>query len=196
MRSWLWRLTRTEFGRTLYETLTQHGVKFSPLYVYARSLHGSNGDDRPISAEGITIESRWGSELDATGRFEDLDPTDTAVLARANGNIVGHLFFSTARPVYASVVEMEMGVEPDTAYIWQLHVDPDHRQQRIGTALLQRACRVAARTDETRTVTALVAVDNTPSQALFETTGFERTELIIYGRLFGLTHRTRWKSSK
>lgn len=194
----LWRLTRNEYGRAVYDALAKRGVKGSLMYVYARSLHGVAGGDPPVP-DGIVLEARQKRDLDTNEApalaFEGLEPTDMVVFAWADGTIVGHVVLSCSRPVYAEAIETTVGEATDTAYLWRLHVDSDHRQRGIGTTLVRRACREAARTDETTAATALVAVDNVPSQALFETAGFERQALIVYGRVIVLTHRTRWPLS-
>lgn len=192
----LWRLTRNEYGRAVYDALAKRGVTGSLMYAYARSLHGIDGSEH-TDPDGIALEARRGHDLDANETpklaFEGLDPTDVVVFARSD-RIVGHVVLSCSRPVYAGAIETAVGGASDTAYLWRLHVDPEHRQRGIGTALVDRACREAARTD-TMTATALVAVDNVPSRALFETAGFERQALIVYGHAFGLTHRMQWSLS-
>lgn len=193
----LWRLTRNDYGRALYAALAKRGVKFSPLYVYTRALGGrcTDGDNASEISEEITLETRRGSEFDAVDAVREPEPTDTVVLARIDETTVGYVFCSVSRSVYVHVLDMEVGNDADTAYVWQLHVNKPHRQRGIATAMVERACRVAAQMDDVTAATALVAVDNTPSKALFETTGFERKALIVYGRVFGWSHRFRWELS-
>lgn len=184
----LWRLTRNDYGRRLYKALARLGVKVSLMYVYARSLDDVSDCDTPIDGS-LTLETRRGSDLERTdGAFDELGHTDIVVVARSNETDVGQVFLSISRPVYADPVEMDVGT--DTAYIWQLHVDQEYRQRGIGTALVDRACQVATR-EAVSSVTALVAVDNVPSQCLFETNGFERRSLITYAYLFGIEHRSQ-----
>lgn len=189
----LWQLTRNEYGRRVYEALVNLGVKISLMYVYARSLDDVDAGEG-LADEAITLETQRGSDLDRTDEgFEELDPTDIVVLARSDETVVGQVFLSSSRSVYAAPVEMDVGV--DAAYIWQLHVDQNHRQRGIGTALVDRACRAASREDAVSSVTALVAVDNVPSQRLFEANRFERLALITYGRFFGVEYRSQRKLS-
>lgn len=192
----LWRLTRNEYGRAMYGALAKRGIKGSLLYVYVRSLH--DADDSDHTPDNITIDVCRERDLDADASeraFQHLDPTDIVVFARSDGQLLGHVVLSCARSVYVSAIETTVGEANDTAYLWRLHVDPAHRQRGIGTALIDRARRVAARADEPTTATALVAIDNVPSQMLFDTNGFDRQALIVYGTAFGLTHRTRWALS-
>lgn len=184
----LWRLTRNDYGRRLYKALARLGVKISLMYVYARSLDDVCDRDTPID-DALTLETQRGSDLDRTdGAFDELGYTDIVVVARSDETVVGQVFLSISRPVYADPVEQ--GVDADAAYIWQLHVDQEYRQRGIGTALVDRACQVATR-EAVSSVTALVAVDNIPSQRLFETNGFERRSLITYACLFGVEHRSQ-----
>ncbi|UPM41960.1 GNAT family N-acetyltransferase [Halocatena salina] len=192
----LWRLTRNEYGRAVYEALARRGVKGSLLYVYARSLH--DGDDSDHTPDGITIDARRKRDLDADiseRAFQHLDSTDIVVFARSDGQLLGHVVLSCTRPVYVAAIETTVGEASNTAYLWRLHVDPAHRQRGIGTALVAHARREAARADGPTTITALVAIDNVPSRTLFETNGFDRQTLIVYGKAFGWTHKTRWALS-
>lgn len=183
----LWQLTRNEYGRRVYKVLASLGVKVSLMYVYARSL--DEVSDCDLLGDDIILETRRGSELDRTdGAFKELDHTDIVVEARLDGTSVGQVFLSISSPVYADPVEMDVGT--DTAYIWQLHVDQEYRQRGIGTALVDQACQAGIQ-EAVSSVTALVAVDNVPSQRLFKTNGFERRSLIIYACLFGVEHRSQ-----
>ncbi|MFC6961076.1 GNAT family N-acetyltransferase [Halocatena marina] len=186
----LWQLTRNEYGRTIYEALAKLGVKVSLMYVYARSVDDVSDSAVRDGDKSLTFETRRGSDIDRSDEaFEELDATDIAVLARSGETIVGQVFLSVSRPVYADPVEMDVGTE--AAYIWRLHVDQEHRQRGIGTTLVDRACQAAATEDTASSVTALVALDNVPSRRLFETNGFEPRSLITYGRFFGVSYRSQ-----
>lgn len=183
----LWRLTRNEYGRLLYETLADLGIKVAKLDQYARDLSVVPEPEPPV---GVAIDCRRAGELDRseTDAFVEPAPIDRVVTARVDGTLVGYCFLSQNRPVYVEALDSERLF--DGAYVWRVFVDPDHRGQGIATALVGRALHEAASRGADR-VDALVAVDNLPSKRVFAANGFEPERRVSYYRLFGLEHRSK-----
>lgn len=181
-RTGLWRLTRNDAGRTLYELLDRAGVSFAALLRYRASA---------------TADSAGESPADADVRFSTLDEFDRPLPSRlaeahadadvvpcavVDGDVVGYCLLSD-RPV--TVPELDATIEPDGAYLWRLYVDPDCRGRGIGTRLLEHARGVAASRYGVPAVVAFVAVDNLPSRRAFERAGFDATDRVYYAGLFG-----------
>ena len=167
----LWRLTRNDLGRSLYEALADRGVTFALMRWYeAEALDGPT--DR--STDGVRL-----APLEATGASgpDRLEPYreagDVVVCAVADGHLVGHCLLSD-RPV--EVPEFETTLALDGAYLWRLFVEPSHRGRGVGTAVIRHARTVAAAAFGADAVSALVARDNRPSRRAFETAGFDAGE--------------------
>ena len=79
---------------------------------------------------------------------------DTCLIAEHNGQAAG------------MVIGYQPPREPDTAFVWQVGVRPEHQGQGVGLRLLQAWLALPANA-HCQWVTATVADDNTASQALF-----------------------------
>ncbi|WP_101294215.1 GNAT family N-acetyltransferase [Halegenticoccus soli] len=187
----LWRLTRNRYGRALYESLERVGVKGARMYEYVAGTR--RADDERTAARRVDERVELGvfrrDELDATGgAFDELRPGELVVAALDDGTAVGRLFLSVDDDPYVAPLETSMAFEG--AYVRRLFVDPDHRGRGIATALVARAVETAREEFGADRATALVAVDNRPSQWVFEANGFRRRRVHGYYRLFGLRRRT------
>jgi ribosomal protein S18 acetylase RimI-like enzyme len=182
----LWRLSRNAYGRQIYETLADLGIKVAKLDQYVSDLTTVPDATAP---GGVTIDCHRAGELDRSeaDAFVEPAPIDRVVTARIGGDLVGYLFLSHNRPVYVEALDSERLF--DGAYLWRVFVDPAHRNRGIATALVRRALREAASRGADR-ATALVAVDNVPSKRLFAANGFEPEKRVSYYHLLGFEHRS------
>lgn len=182
----LWRLTRNRYGRAVYDALARVGVTATVMVEYVAPLADA---DPPGSGDGSVAVERCDSE-----RIEELDaPTgellqDEDVLgAFVAGEPVGYLFLSM--DATHEIHPLEESIEFDGAYVRRVYVDRSHRNEGVATALLTAAKRRAIERGAART-SALVAVDNRPSRALFEGRGFEPRRRHRYVRVGPLSHRS------
>lgn len=185
----LWRLTRNRFGKRLHTALDAVGVTVSRLYEYRAPLPAADTASTP---DGVTIRPADPAPLSASVPTDELIDTE-AVLAAFDGDDggdtpVGYLFVSVDAAV--PVPELRTTMPFDGGYVRRLYVDPDHRQRGIATALVD-AAKGHAVDRGADAVVALVAVDNRPSQWVFESRGFERVARHAYDRLYGLERRRR-----
>lgn len=180
----IWRVTRSRLARRLYDALAALGVTATRLRQYERSLDAPAERDPP---DGVTLDCRR-LEAPETVAGDRLPAGDVLVTARADGYRVGQVFASLDRRV--RVAPLDATVHTAGAYVWRLHVVPEHRGRGVATALVVRALRAANEHGAERAV-ALVAPDNRPSQWVFETCGFERGPRHDYYRLFDRSWRAR-----
>jgi GNAT superfamily N-acetyltransferase len=180
----LWRLTRNEYARGVYDALKAAGVTATRMYEYVAPL--DELPDRPLP-EGVTVERRRGAEVDAAERADFADPTpaDDVLVAREGGAVVGYLFVSD-RTVHVAALDADLSFEG--VYVWRAFVEPEHRQRGIATGLVARALALA-RERGCGSVHALIAADNRPSQWAFEACGFRRRHVYSYLKLRGFERR-------
>lgn len=186
----LWRLTRHPAVRRCYDTLADRGLFFAQLDRFERP---SSPDDRDRSQDpppGVTLRVETpGDHRPNRLRDAPLAPADQILLAIRGGEAVGHCCLSD-RPVY--VPELHRRLRLPGAYCWGLFVEPSARGDGIGTSLVAETVRLAARTDGTDSIAALVAPDNLPSRRAFRSHGFAPTKRYTSAGVAGRRwHRTR-----
>lgn len=162
-RTGLWRLTRHDAARDLYDRLESAGVYLAQLDLLERDL--SDPLPRAEAPGGLTLTV----EPVADGLPQQLSaapvaPGDAVVLARREGATVGWCLLSD-RPVY--VPELHRRLRLPGSYLWRLYVRPDTRGEGVGTAVVRRAMAHAAGCEGVDTMSALVAPDNLPSRSTF-----------------------------
>lgn len=200
----LWRLTRNQYGRALYELLAQAGITATAMRKYAVNLPDKTATevDKTIRTDNSSHTSMRAWTSESNPRFSivscpdaaaSLDaplaerlPTETVLTAYEKGVARGYLFISVNRTVPIDVLECELSF--NGAYIRRVYVDQAHRNRGVATALITAANRYAAALDATQAI-ALVAIDNRPSQALFETCGFTARSTRVYARIGPLSIR-------
>ena len=200
----LWRLTRNQYGRTLYELLAQAGITATAMRQYAVDLPNKTATEvgKPIRADSSSHASvhTWTSESNSQFSIvsrpdapASLDaplaeklPAETVLTVCENGVARGYLFISVNTTVPIDVLECKLSF--NGAYIRRVYVDQAHRNRGVATALITAANRYASARDATQAV-ALVAIDNRPSQALFETCGFTVRSTRVYARIGPLSIR-------
>ncbi|ELZ81815.1 protein N-acetyltransferase-like protein [Haloferax elongans ATCC BAA-1513] len=173
----LWRLTRTETARRVYETLKSLGITGTQMDEYVTETAA----DRPNREPDAAIDIRALAPDDARPHeqtydaFSELRDDEQAVCAFDGDDLVGYLFLGDPGLTY-HVKPLEKRLHIPGGYIRRVFVDPAARNQGIATALVSRAVAEAENRDAD-TVHALVARDNRPSQWTFEANGFrvERT---------------------
>jgi len=137
-----------------------------------------------LTAAGVT--ATWMSEYrrDLAGATAPSDPTGLSVTACDPDRVA---------PLGAPVDELVAGESVvaafDGAYLRRVYVDPDERQRGVASALVETACGLAREVGAGR-ATALVARDNVPSRALFESHDFDVVRDRRYVRVGPLTHRS------
>jgi ribosomal protein S18 acetylase RimI-like enzyme len=94
---------------------------------------------------------------------------ETVIGAFEDGMPLGYLFLSVDAVIDIRPLERELAFED--GYIRRVFVALEHRQRGVAGALLRCACARAHKRGASR-ATALVARDNVPSRALFESRGF------------------------
>jgi ribosomal protein S18 acetylase RimI-like enzyme len=181
-----WRLTRNRFGKRLHAALDAAGITVSRLYEY-RAPRPPDGETASPPA-GVTIRPAEPAGLPNTVPTAELTDVETVLAAvdDATDELAGYCFVSVGSRV--PVPELRTTLSFDGGYVRRLYVAPDHRQRGIATALVDAARSHAADRDAPGT-TALVAVDNRPSQWTFESRGFERVARHAYDRVGRLERR-------
>lgn len=183
----VWKLTRTSFGRRVFDALADVGVMFSRLEQFTYAFDGSVPEIAVPDAISLRVDAPAAFSLSGRMNRPELSDRDRLVAAVANGRVVGVQPVTIDRPF--PVEPLQRTIEFDGAYFWGLYVDPAWRRRGVATALVARALSfVAERTDRTRVQT-LVGSDNVPSKRLLTGVGFERTRVRSYYRLFGARHR-------
>ena len=181
----LWRLTRTDHARRVYEALKRAGITATRMYEYVTSIDEPATRDPPsgVVVEPWVPETLSPEECPALTEHRD---DETILVASEDGNVLGYLFVSPTPTIHVHPLETDLSF--DGAYIRRVFVHPHARNRGIATALVARACGMA-REWGLDTVHALVAVDNRPSQWTFEANGFDRRRVHAYLRLFGYRRR-------
>ncbi|MFC6824073.1 GNAT family N-acetyltransferase [Halopelagius fulvigenes] len=181
----LWRLTRNERARRVYEALKRVGITGTRMYQYVADPRDDAGADAAV--EGVAFAARdptaVGGEYEA---FAELRDDETVLCALDGDEIVGHLFVSV--DATHRIHPLEETLTFDGGYVRRVFVRPSHRGRGIATALVSRARTVAADAGA-GAVHALVALDNKPSQWMFEANGFERRFEHAYYRVGPLRRR-------
>lgn len=163
-----WRVTRNRYGRGVYERLKRAGVTATWLTEYATDLDGSGDRERthPDCSIGV-VDPAAVSSLDAP--VAELEPDEDVIAATESGTPRGYLFLSV--DATHRIAPLERSLSFEGAYVRRVFVAPDHRERGIASALLA-AARDRARSLGAERATVLVARDNAPSRALFESHGF------------------------
>lgn len=181
----LWRLTRNRYGRACYDRLQAMGVTATAMTEYVAAL--SETPARRVESS-LTIESCDGERVGPLDAPTDELADGEVVLGAFDGGVaVGYLFYSVDATHHINPLERELSFEG--AYLRRVYVAPDHRQRGVASALVAAACERARRQGVDR-ATALVARDNVPSRALFESHGFEGVHDRRYVRVGPLSYRS------
>lgn len=179
-----WRLTRTPQARAVYEFLTEHGLTATWMTEYRRPL----GEPPEAPDPGMAVGVREPAAVEALAApVEQLVDGERVVAAVEDGVPRGYLFLSVDATHRIHPLERELRFEE--AYVRRVFVDPDHRQRGVASALLAVACREARAMGATE-ATALVALDNGPSRALFRRCGFTAARERRYARAGPLSWRS------
>ncbi|RXK48004.1 GNAT family N-acetyltransferase [Halorientalis pallida] len=178
----LHRLVRNRYGRAVYERLQAAGVTATVMSEYGRQLPS----DVAADADDLRVE------ICEPARVQTLDaPTDelvdgeVVVGAFADGAPLGYLFSSVDATL--SIHPLERDLSFDGVYVRRVFVAPDHRGQGIAGALLDHTLAHASEAGAER-ATALVARDNVPSRALFESRDFTVRRSHRYVRVGPVAH--------
>lgn len=185
----LWRYTRSEPVRAVYDWLADRGTYVAQLDRYERPADGSSREaavDAPVPLDIATasVSDRCPDRLSG----EPIAPRDRVLLGRLDGDLVGHCCLSR-RPVYVPALERRL--DPPGVYCWDLYVRPAARNRGVGTALIAAAARWARERSDAERLSALVAPDNVPSRRAFEAMGFRPTRRHT---ALGLTGRNWFRS--
>lgn len=181
----LWRLTRNERARGVYEALKRVGVTGTRMFQYVADPRDDAGADADV--EGVEFDARGPADVgEAYEAFDELRDDETVLCALDGGGIVGYLFLSV--DATHRIHPLEETLTFDGGYVRRVFVRPSHRGRGIATALVSRA-RAAAADAGAEEVHALVALDNRPSQWVFEANGFERRFEHVYYRVGALRRR-------
>ncbi|NUC74578.1 GNAT family N-acetyltransferase [Haloterrigena sp. SYSU A558-1] len=184
----LWRLTRNRYGRAVYDALARRGITATEMIEYVADLEdapAADGGSRRSAYAVETCDPSTVAPLEAP--VEELQSDELVVAALEDGRPRGYLFCSVDATHEIHPLERELHFEG--AYIRRVFVDPDHRNRGIATALVGETCRLARERGAER-ATALVALDNGPSRALFERRGFDPRRRRRYVRVGPLSHRS------
>ncbi|WP_313693359.1 GNAT family N-acetyltransferase [Halorarum halobium] len=189
----LWRVTRTDSARSLYEALKRVGVTATAMYEYERALASATDDEPPALPAGVSVETRRHEAL--ADRSHDVDfslpvsplPGERAVVAVHAGRPVGRTLVSAG--VDPEVHPLERRLAFPGAYVRRVFVAPGWRTEGIASRLLYRALVVAGEELDGDRASALVAADNRPSRRLFEGRGFERVRSHRYVRVGRFSRR-------
>lgn len=163
----LWRLTRNRYGRAAYDALARVGVTATWMREYVADLASVPAPDVPDAFDVGVADPETVAPLDAP--TDELVDGERVVAATADGDPLGYLFCSI--DATHEIHPLERRLSFDGAYVRRVFVAPEHRQRGVASALLATACEDARDRGADR-ATALVALDNEPSKALFTAHGF------------------------
>jgi ribosomal protein S18 acetylase RimI-like enzyme len=181
----LWRLTRNRYGRACYDQLQAVGVTATVMSEYVATLDGSGRESRETA---VTVEHPARSQaVELAAPTDELVDGETVLAAVDGATPLGYLFYSVDATHHIDPLERSLSFEG--AYIRRVYVDPTHRQRGVASALVEAACRLAVE-DGAKRATALVARDNVPSRALFDSHGFDPVRDRRYVRLGPVSHRS------
>ncbi|QRV13675.1 GNAT family N-acetyltransferase [Haloterrigena salifodinae] len=184
----LWRLTRNRYGRAVYDALARRGITATEMIEYVAELEDAPAADGGAQRSAYAVETCDPSTVAALDApIEELQSDELVVAALEDGRPRGYLFCSVDATHEIHPLERELRFEG--AYIRRVFVDPDHRNRGIATALVGETCRLARERGAER-ATALVALDNSPSRALFERRGFDPRRRRRYVRVGSFSHRS------
>ena len=181
----LWRLGRNRYGRAVYEGLTAAGVTATWMSEYRRDLAGATAPSDPTGLSVTACDPDRVAPLGAP--VDELVAGESVVAAFDDGTPLGYLFLST--DTTHDIAPLQRRLAFDGAYLRRVYVDPDERQRGVASALVETACGLAREVGAGR-ATALVARDNVPSRALFESHDFDVVRDRRYVRVGPLTHRS------
>ncbi|MBV0902521.1 GNAT family N-acetyltransferase [Haloarcula salina] len=180
-----WRLTRNRYGRAVYDALARAGVTATWMHEYTRPL------DSPVER---TAPTGFTVVVCAPDRVASLDPPvgdlrdgEVVVGAFDGDATLGYLFCSVGAS--HDIAPLDRTLSFDGAYLRRVFVDPAHRNRGVATALVAHACRHAADSGAAD-ASALVALDNRPSRALFEGLGFTARRARRYAAVGPLSWRS------
>ncbi|ELZ79198.1 N-acetyltransferase [Haloferax sp. Atlit-6N] len=184
----LWRLTRTETARRVYDALKARGLTATQMDEYVADADAADvGRDPPAGVEIRALDPAEATRFEARyDAFSELRGDETAVCAFDGGAdeepvLVGYLFLGDPGLTYR-VHPLEADVTFPGGYVRRVFVAPEARNRGIATALVSRAVAVAGERGA-ETVHALVARDNRPSQWTFESVGFRVARTRAYYRV-------------
>jgi RimJ/RimL family protein N-acetyltransferase len=169
----LWRVTRHERVRALYDRLAELGLLLAQLDRFDRRTDAvAETTSEPPDGVHLRVE---GVADGVPSRLEGapIAPADRLVVATRDGSRVGHCVLSN-RPIY--VPELRRRLRFEGSYLWRLYVRPRARGQGIGTGIIGRALSAARTVRGTDRLVALVAPDNVSSRRAFADLGFRPTE--------------------
>lgn len=181
-----WRLTRNQYTRFVYDKLKTLGVTATRLFEYEALTDDIDSDQSPDLPADVQIDRFSASQMRDRGFDIDfsipvaLRNDEWVVVATAEGRPVARTVVTNAPTPYENALERAIPVTG--AYVRKVFVVPDRRGQGIASAMLRVALSLAHGEFAAETATALIAVDNRPSQWLFEASGFERVAVHEYIR--------------
>jgi GNAT superfamily N-acetyltransferase len=186
----LWRLTRNDHARRLYDALKRVGITATRMYEYVAPLDTVEASREPPA---VVVVDPWAPDslgVEECPALPERREDETILVASADDGdgeeVLGYLFVSPAPTVHVHPLEADLSF--DGAYIRRVFVHPHARNRGVATALVARALALATEWG-VETAHALVALDNRPSQWVFESNGFERRRVHGYLRLFGYRRR-------
>lgn len=182
-----WRLTRNQYTRSIYDALKALGVTATRMYEYRAEVQSVARMQSPDLPAEIDIHTVSTAEVDAIAESIDFalpaEPWDGehAVIASTMGEPVGRVLISDSSKPYVDTLDQPVALPG--AYVRRVFVTPERRGENIASAMIQAGLALAKDEFNAETASALIAVDNKPSQGLFEGCGFERVGAHEYLKL-------------
>lgn len=188
----VWRLTRNEYARNLYDRLHRVGITATRMYEYETDLVSNDPIvESPVSADSVSFETLSAADVPQRGFEIDFSiPTDFlqgewAIVARIDGEPVGRTLVSGDTTPYVHPLDRSMSFPG--AYVRRVFVTPEWRGAGLGTQMVKKALVVARDEFRCERASALIAVDNKPSQWLFDAVGFAPVRVHEFVRIGGFT---------